>query len=226
MTAATVTINGTRLGEYRGGYTPFSFELTPHIDWDGENVLAVEVDSSERADIPPFGGQIDYLTFGGIYREVELRVVPETFIANVFAKPVDVLSRQRRVDVQCFLDSGATSSGTLRLEVELRDGDQVLAAAQQDVAPGTTEVALTLQNLGAHRTLGSRPSASVPGRDTACCRTIRVSTTYSTRIGFREARFTPQGFQSERSAYQTARPQSPPDLPIRRPGDAGTRAAS
>ena len=67
MTAATVTFNGQKLGEYRGGYTPFSFELTPHINWRGDNVLAVEVDSTERNDIPPFGGEIDYLTFGGIY---------------------------------------------------------------------------------------------------------------------------------------------------------------
>jgi beta-galactosidase len=55
MTGSTVWINGERLGEYKGGYTPFSFELTPHLDWDGENVLAVDVDSSERPDIPPFG---------------------------------------------------------------------------------------------------------------------------------------------------------------------------
>lgn len=41
MTASTVWINGTRVGEYRGGYTPFSFELTPHLDFNGENVLAV-----------------------------------------------------------------------------------------------------------------------------------------------------------------------------------------
>jgi beta-galactosidase len=80
MTASTVWINGERLGEYKGGYTPFSFDLTPHIDFDGENVLAVDVDSSERPDIPPFGYQIDYLTFGGIYREVSLRIVPATFI--------------------------------------------------------------------------------------------------------------------------------------------------
>ena len=33
MTAATVWINGAKLGEYRGGYTPFSFELTPHLNW-------------------------------------------------------------------------------------------------------------------------------------------------------------------------------------------------
>ena len=43
MTASTVWINGVRLGEYKGGYTPFSFELTKHLDFDGENVLAVEV---------------------------------------------------------------------------------------------------------------------------------------------------------------------------------------
>ena len=29
MTASTVWINGQRLGEYKGGYTPFSFDLTP-----------------------------------------------------------------------------------------------------------------------------------------------------------------------------------------------------
>ncbi|MGA3079321.1 MAG: sugar-binding domain-containing protein, partial [Bryobacteraceae bacterium] len=73
MTAATVTINGHKLGEYRGGYTPFSFELTPHLKPDAPNVLAVEVDSTERPDIPPFGENIDYLTFGGVYREVALR---------------------------------------------------------------------------------------------------------------------------------------------------------
>ena len=75
MTASTVWINGVRLGEYKGGYTPFSLELTPHLDFTGENVLAVDVDSTERPDIPPFGHQIDYLTFGGIYREVALRIV-------------------------------------------------------------------------------------------------------------------------------------------------------
>ena len=41
MTASTVWINGAALGEYKGGYTPFSFELTPHLHFDGENVLCV-----------------------------------------------------------------------------------------------------------------------------------------------------------------------------------------
>lgn len=103
MTASTVWINGVRLGEYKGGFTPFSFELTPHLDFDRDNLLAVEVDSTERPDIPPFGYEVDYLTFGGIYREFSLRIVSPTFIENIFAQPKDVLSGHPALDVQCFL---------------------------------------------------------------------------------------------------------------------------
>jgi beta-galactosidase len=125
MTAAKVTINGHSLGEYRGGYTPFSFELTPHLNWRGDNLLAVEVDSTERKDIPPFGGDIDYLTFGGIYRDVALRFVPQGFIENVFAKPVNVLSDDRHLEVNCFLDLQSEPTAPLRLVAELLDGAQL-----------------------------------------------------------------------------------------------------
>src|SRR5215469_11077412 len=125
MTASTVWINGVRLGEYKGGYTPFSFELTPHLDFAGENVLAVDVDSTERPDIPPFGYQIDYLTFGGIYREVSLRIVPSTFIENIFAKPTDVLTTHPKDVVDCYLDHLEDLKEPLTLEAELRDGDKV-----------------------------------------------------------------------------------------------------
>src|SRR5580692_43231 len=110
MTASTVWLNGIRLGEYKGGYTPFSFDLTSHVDFDRENVLVVEVDSSERADIPPFGYEVDYLTFGGIYREVSLRIVSPTFIENIFAQPKDVPSGKPTLDVQCLLASDLKSS--------------------------------------------------------------------------------------------------------------------
>src|SRR5205807_1730598 len=95
MTASTVAVNGHVFEEYRGGYTPFSVEITDHLNASAPNLLAVRVDSTERPDIPPFGGNIDYLTFGGIYREVSLRVVPKTYIENVFARPVNVLNPER-----------------------------------------------------------------------------------------------------------------------------------
>src|SRR5207253_4313366 len=119
MTASIVWLNGVRLGEYKGGYTPFSFDLTPHVNFDGDNVLAVDVDSTERADTPPFGYEIDYLTFGGIYREVSLRIVPASFIENIFVKPRDVLSPKPGLDVECFLQHSESSRTPLTLEAEL-----------------------------------------------------------------------------------------------------------
>src|SRR5580658_7011208 len=50
MAAATVSVNGHKFPEYRGGYTPFSFELTPHLNFGGDNLLIVELDSTERKD--------------------------------------------------------------------------------------------------------------------------------------------------------------------------------
>src|SRR5580700_9630577 len=137
MTASTVWINGQRLGEYKGGYTPFSFELTPHLNFDGENLLAVDVDSSERPDIPPFGNRIDYLTFGGIYREVSLRIVPAIYIENIFAQPKNVLSEHPSLGVQCFVQRLEPFQFPLTLESELLDGANKIAETTQEVPPSS-----------------------------------------------------------------------------------------
>lgn len=133
MTASTVWINGVRLGEYKGGFTPFSFELTEHLRQGDENVLLVQVDSTERADIPPFGYEIDYMTFGGVYREVSLRIVPPVFIDDIFAEPKNVTSSSPSLDINCFLAGEASAHGDLSIEVELRDGDQVVARQKRAI---------------------------------------------------------------------------------------------
>ena len=199
MTASTVWLNGARVGEYKGGYTPFSFDLTPHVDLDGENVLVVEVDSRERAEIPPFGGNIDYLTFGGIYREVALRVVPSTFIENVFARPRDVLSQHPALDVTCFLQHLEPLREPVRVEVELRDGERVLAKSSQSVPPvgdpGEPEgPTVAMENLNGIELWGleHRKLYSVHVR---LMRGSQIVDHDSRRIGFRQAQFTDYGFE-------------------------------
>ncbi|HVU47359.1 MAG TPA: glycoside hydrolase family 2 TIM barrel-domain containing protein [Terracidiphilus sp.] len=195
MTASTVFINGTRLGEYKGGYTPFSFELTPYIDWAGNNVLAVEVDSTERADIPPFGYQIDYLTFGGIYREVSLRLVAPNYIDNVFAQPKDVLSGNPKLDVQCSLEQTEASGEPLTLEAALYDGDKQLAITTQPIpaTTGSSTQTLHLDSLGPID-LWSLKTPKLYRVDVKLRRGTHIVDDTSRRIGFREAKFTPQGF--------------------------------
>src|SRR5579859_4699113 len=198
MTASTVWLNGQRLGEYRGGYTPFSFELTPHLDATGDNVLAVEVDSSERADIPPFGYEIDYLTFGGIYREVSLRVVPETFLENVFAAPKNVLTKPA-VDVTCYLDHPA-GGGRERysLTAEVLDGDRVLGKASKEIPAaslGDRDAAHTVEIVELEKVdLWDLEHPRLYKVRVRLSRNGSVVDEQGRRIGFREATFTDHGF--------------------------------
>jgi beta-galactosidase len=192
MTASTVTINGHSFPEYKGGYTPFSFELTPHLKLGAENVLAVQVDSTERPDIPPFGGNIDYLTFGGIYRDVQLRVVPQTFIENVFATPVNPLESNRALRVRCYLNGPI--SGPAKLTAELRDGSTVLKTATSNVSAAADHHDISLESLGAITLWDLK----TPKLYTVV---VRLETSdgakdeYSVRTAFREAKFTPAGFR-------------------------------
>jgi beta-galactosidase len=199
MTASTVWINGNKLGEYKGGYTPFSFDLTPHVDFDGENVLVVDLDSTERSDIPPFGYEIDYLTFGGIYREVSLRIVPGSFIENIFAKPKDVLSEHPGLDIDCHVQHLEASKQPMRLEAVLRDGDQVVAKASQSVPASavTTEPAV--------HTIHFVPLTGIKLWDLQHPNLYKVEVSLyrgnqavdqdARVIGFREAQFTDHGFE-------------------------------
>ncbi|MBV9180329.1 MAG: glycoside hydrolase family 2 protein [Acidobacteria bacterium] len=199
MTASTIWINGARLGEYKGGYTPFSFELTSHLDFDGENLLAVDLDSSERADIPPFGYEIDYLTFGGIYREVALRIVAPTFIENISARPRDVLSAKPSLDVICFLSHLEDLTKPLTLEAELRDGDRSLARTSVRVGAATASpepVAHTLhfESLS-NIQLWDLEQAKLYRVDLRLLRANQVVDQDGRRFGFRQAQFTVHGFE-------------------------------
>ena len=190
MTATAVWINGQRLGEYKGGYTPFSFELTDRVSFDGDNLIALDVDSTERPDIPPFGHQIDYLTFGGLYREVNLRVVPASFIANVYAEPKNVLSHPK-LEVHCRVDQAA-SHGKLHVEVVIEDQGKPVARAGKDVAPGEATTVtfpslprIQLWTLEKPKLYTARVRLSENGKP------IDEDTR---RFGFREAVFTDHGF--------------------------------
>jgi beta-galactosidase len=198
MTASSVWINGTPLGEYKGGYTPFSFELTPYLDFSGGNVLSVNLDSTERADIPPFGYEIDYLTFGGIYREVWLRIVPGTFIENVFAKTKDVLSSQPALDVDCYVRQLDASSERLRLEVVLRDGDRIVQRGSESLphpaTPGETVHTVSVRNLGSIELWDLAHPKLYTVEVNLWNGSLQIDSV-SRRIGFREAQFTDHGFE-------------------------------
>ena len=81
---ATVYLNGAECAHHRTGYTAFRVEITGLVRWGEENDLAVKLDCTENGQIPPFGFVIDYLTYGGLYREVWLDARPQNYIEDLF----------------------------------------------------------------------------------------------------------------------------------------------
>lgn len=197
MTATTVWLNGSLVGSYKGGFTPFSFELTRWLKFREDNLLAVKIDSHELSSIPPFGYEVDYLTFGGIYREASLRIVPGTFIENIFVRTQDVLSGSPSAEVDVFLTVGEGETRHLHLEAALLDDDRVLAATQQEVrrtdADEPAKQTVRLDGLQNIRLWG----LADPKLYTVRVRLLHngaVIDEDTRRMGFREARFTKHGF--------------------------------
>ncbi len=197
MTASKVWLNGICLGEYKGGYTPFSFELTPHLHFASDNLLTVEVDSTERADIPPFGNRLDYMTFGGIYREVALRIVPRTFIENVFARTMRVLGAPA-VAVDCFVQCDETGGEPWNVEAIVLDGNREIGHGMATLArpesDGLSRYTVMVEKLDDVKLW----DVDAPVLYTVLVRLLkndRAADEKTCRVGIREARFTDHGFE-------------------------------
>ncbi len=200
ITRATVTLNGTEVADHLGGYLPFSVEITGRLRPE-RNVLAVRLDSAFNLNVPPArpaphaSNSVDFWQPGGIYRDVRLRVVPEVFLADVFAKPVNVLDpAARKVLVEATVD--AALAGTAQVAVELLDGARTIASARAPAVvteAGQVTVTATLSGLG-----------DVTLWDIDHPKLYHVAATllvdgsprhrYRVRTGFREAAFTLDGF--------------------------------
>jgi beta-glucuronidase len=75
---ADVYLNGEKLGQHEGGFTPFNFEITKLVR-DTGNFLVVKVDNKRRRDAVPTL-MTDWWNYGGLTREVKLIETPTTFV--------------------------------------------------------------------------------------------------------------------------------------------------
>lgn len=193
MAAARIYFNGEFLCEQSGGYTPFSCELTGKIR-AGDNVLAVAVDSRERADIPPFGYAVDYLTYGGIYREVSIEQT-----GAVFAASLRVKTRQNgenwRVEADVALGNARGVRRDVRIRLTLAGPDGIATRFEQPLAlTGRTEQQVSAAFDAGNVAIWSlnQPNLYTLKLELLCDGELLDET--SVRFGFREARFTPDGF--------------------------------
>ena len=199
MTTATMFLGGVEIAQHIGGYLPWSVELTPHLV-TGQNVLAVAVDA-RWLNVPPDGNaggpsSIDYLEPGGIYRDVALRVVPNVFIADVFATPRDVLTADPSVDITVVIDAAIVPSKPLSVRADLLDGSQVIASKTCTTAITETGLAIARMNITALRdiVLWSPDAPKLYAIRATLAGSGVQPHSLQVRTGFREATFRLNGF--------------------------------
>ncbi len=168
----TVYFNGKELYVHSCGYTAFIVELTDNILFDQENVLTVKVDSHESLNTPPFGFVIDYLTYGGIYRDVWLYDKPAYFIKDVFVttNTLDTVSVSIQTDGLVPIDS---------YQVKILDSKGEIIA-QQAVSINTQQIKIPVKNI--HAWTAESPTLYR-------CIVELGDDTFATNFGFRTIRF-------------------------------------
>jgi beta-galactosidase len=137
---ATVYLNGHKLGTHPYGYTAFTFDLIPGLNFSGANVLAVRVDNSAQPDSRWYSGS-------GIYRHVRVIVTDPTHVAHwgVFVATPDASSTGARVSIHTRVanESSATSDVTVETTLLGKSGKKVGSAQSKvSVAPSSEDEAV------------------------------------------------------------------------------------
>ncbi len=197
MTYSKFFINGKEAGEHKGGFTPFSLEVTEHVKNNNENVLVVKVDSKERPDIPPFGSVLDYLAYGGIYREVKIQITDKAYIKNVLITPQKVLSKTPSVKYKVKVDSKYKNEKNAILQIKIQKGKKVIASKKHKVslnANKNTEFEFTIKNVKNAKLWDIDNPNLYQFKVQLLNESSQKLDHFETRFGFRKAEFTPKGF--------------------------------
>lgn len=126
---AEVFLNDIKIGTHTGGYTPFSFNITPYLK-SGSQKLVVKVWDGTDEGHQPRGKQVRnpegiwYTPVSGIWQTVWLEPVNSKHIANVVTIP-NIDTRKLQIDV-CTKNTNKADI----VEVILKDGNQVVASGK------------------------------------------------------------------------------------------------
>lgn len=154
---SNVFINGKQIGEHRGGYGAFIFEITDKVNYGKDNTVLVRVNNGEQLDVMPLVGDFNF--YGGIYRDVHLLVTEDICISPLdYASPGVYLfqqhvgEKQAAVLARINLSNGTEHPRQATLRLQVKEGDKVVYQADKKVtvAPHTSvqpeEMSFTLLN--------------------------------------------------------------------------------
>jgi len=210
MNVADVWLNGVHLGQHRGGWLPFGFDISSRVVMGGENVLAVRLDNRDNPVTGPKPlAQLDFNPYHGIYRSVHLVIkdplhLTDPILADtpagggVFVTYPEVSSDAATVRVQAHVRNTDTKLRTFRVRALLLD------RAGQVSAESFSELVRLAPNADQNMVQDLRVlapalwSPRTPNRYTLRTEVVAdgaVVDEETTRIGIRRIAITAEGFR-------------------------------
>jgi beta-galactosidase len=123
---ADVYINGARIGQHKGGYSAFCFDITSQVKIGADNVIAVKVNNAYDADIPPLSA--DFTFFGGIYRAVHLLVTDKLCVTpldyaspGIYLKPTKVSAASADLQITAKIKNNYDQSKSVTVKTTIVD---------------------------------------------------------------------------------------------------------
>jgi beta-galactosidase len=187
--------NGERLGEHRGGYTSFEFDVTRSAKFgDEENVLTVKVDNLFHPTVPPTV-KTDYCFYGGIYRAVWLRVSGPVYLSEVdwVTPAVNELAAQTTVHSEVANTTAQAGQYTLLQEIFDHEGHLVQTATTLVRVAAEAHAVVTQEKIQLeHPRLWAPDTPEVYRLRTSLKEGGRILDAVENPLGFRWFKFDPQ----------------------------------
>lgn len=124
---AQVFVNGERVGEHKGGYTAFCFDITDQFK-EGDNLLEVRLDNSHDPAVPPLKGDFNF--YGGIYRDVYIILADEVHFdmldhasPGLYITTPFVDHTIAKINVRGTIVNASAPLPDSRIYLEIRDGE-------------------------------------------------------------------------------------------------------
>ena len=155
-TVTNVFINDVHIGEHRGGYGAFVFEITDKVKYDADNRILVKVNNALQQDVMPLVGDFNF--YGGIYRDVNLIVTdPVNISLTDYASPGvyliqnKVTKEQADVRAKVLVSNGSATAQPVKVDIKVWEGDKLVQQQDMNVTVeagdwATTGMDLTIRN--------------------------------------------------------------------------------
>jgi len=137
QTVADVFVNGCHVGEHRGGFTAFTFEITDRVKFGAENHLLVVVSNTFQNDVLPTSTEQN--VYGGIYRDVDLILTDRVAVSpavwgtdGLFVEQVSVDAEAVDARAAVYVSAPREFSALITLTVRDPDGYVVVEKTHKD----------------------------------------------------------------------------------------------